>query len=87
MNTSLNKSFRLLSKLTALSLTLTAFGCTQPTDEQAQETSSQSTEVSEDGTPQVVASYSVLCDLTEQIAQTTVGMTCLIDAGDRKSVV
>ncbi|MEL7144059.1 MAG: zinc ABC transporter substrate-binding protein [Cyanobacteria bacterium J06573_11] len=32
--------------------------------------------------PQVVASYSVLCDLTEQIAQDTVDITCLIDAGE-----
>ncbi|MEM7066575.1 MAG: zinc ABC transporter substrate-binding protein [Cyanobacteria bacterium P01_B01_bin.77] len=31
--------------------------------------------------PTVVASYSVLCDLTEQIAQDTVDVTCLIDAG------
>lgn len=33
-------------------------------------------------TPQVVASYSVLCDLTEQIAQDTVDVTCLIEAGE-----
>jgi len=77
----MNKPFRLLSKLTALSLTLTAFSCTQPTDEQAQDTSSQPSEVSAEGTPQVVASYSVLCDLTEQIAQDTVAVACLIDAG------
>lgn len=32
--------------------------------------------------PQVVASYSVLCDLTEQIAQDTVDVTCLIEAGE-----
>ncbi|MEL6554294.1 MAG: zinc ABC transporter substrate-binding protein [Cyanobacteria bacterium J06621_11] len=75
------KSFRLLSKLTALSLTLTAFSCTQPTDEQAQDTSSQPSEVSAEETPQVVASYSVLCDLTKQIAQDTVDVACLIDAG------
>ena len=31
--------------------------------------------------PKVVASYSVLCDLTEQIAQDTVDVTCLIEAG------
>ena len=31
--------------------------------------------------PKVVASYSVLCDLTEQIAQDTVDVICLIDAG------
>ena len=32
--------------------------------------------------PQVVASYSVLCDLTEQIAADTVDVTCLIEAGE-----
>ena len=31
--------------------------------------------------PQVVASYSVLCDLTQQIAQDTVDVICLIEAG------
>ena len=33
-------------------------------------------------TPQVVASYSVLCDITEQIAQDTAEVTCLIEAGE-----
>ncbi|MEM6255727.1 MAG: zinc ABC transporter substrate-binding protein [Cyanobacteria bacterium P01_D01_bin.156] len=32
--------------------------------------------------PTVVASYSVLCDLTEQIAQDTVEVDCLIEAGN-----
>ncbi|MEM6353815.1 MAG: zinc ABC transporter substrate-binding protein [Cyanobacteria bacterium P01_D01_bin.14] len=32
--------------------------------------------------PQVVASYSVLCDLTQQIAEDTVDVTCLIEAGE-----
>ncbi|MEM8503801.1 MAG: zinc ABC transporter substrate-binding protein [Cyanobacteria bacterium P01_D01_bin.1] len=32
--------------------------------------------------PQVVASYSVLCDLAQQIAQDTVDVTCLIEAGE-----
>ena len=31
--------------------------------------------------PKVVASYSVLCDLTQQIAQDTADVTCLIEAG------
>ncbi|MEL7351726.1 MAG: zinc ABC transporter substrate-binding protein [Cyanobacteria bacterium J06560_5] len=31
---------------------------------------------------QVVATYSVLCDLTEQIAETTVDVACLIGAGE-----
>ena len=75
-------SLRFFSKLTALSLALTAFSCTQPESEQAQDTSTQpQAEASAEERPQVVASYSVLCDLTEQIAQTTVDVTCLIDAG------
>ncbi|NEQ54903.1 MAG: zinc ABC transporter solute-binding protein [Leptolyngbya sp. SIO3F4] len=32
--------------------------------------------------PKVVASYSVLCDLTQQIAQDTVDVVCLIEAGE-----
>ena len=32
--------------------------------------------------PKVVASYSVLCDLTQQIAQDTLDVTCLIEAGE-----
>ncbi|MCL1469091.1 metal ABC transporter solute-binding protein, Zn/Mn family [Argonema antarcticum] len=32
--------------------------------------------------PKVVASYSVLCDLTEKIAQDTVDLNCLIDADE-----
>ena len=32
--------------------------------------------------PRVVASYSVLCDLTQHIAQDTVDVTCLIEAGE-----
>ena len=47
--------------------------------------------------PNVVASYSVLCDLTQQIAQDTINLKCLMPAGqdphtyqpttdDRKSI-
>ena len=75
----MNTSLRLFSKLAAFSLALTAVSCTQP--EGAQDTTSSTPETSSEGAPQVVASYSVLCDLTEQIAQTTVDMTCLIKAG------
>ena len=32
--------------------------------------------------PQVVASYSVLCDVTQQIVQDTAEVTCLIEAGE-----
>lgn len=76
----MDKSLRLLSKLTAvslvpLSLVLGVASCTQPSAD-----SNQSEPESASGL-QVVASYSVLCDLTEQIAQSTVDLTCLIDAG------
>ena len=33
-------------------------------------------------TPQIVASYSVLCDLTQQIVQDTAEVNCLIEAGE-----
>lgn len=66
----MDSSLRLLSKLTALSLVLT--GCAQSSSQPAPTADAV----------QVVATYSVLCDLTQQIAQTTVDMTCLMDAGD-----
>ena len=33
------------------------------------------------GEPQVVTTTSVLCDLTEQIAQNTIELICLLDPG------
>ncbi len=78
----MHTSLRLCSKLTAFSLALAVVGCTAPEGNLAQNAGGQSpSEASTEGIPQVVASYSVLCDLTEQIAQTTVGVTCLIGAG------
>ncbi|MEM9003956.1 MAG: zinc ABC transporter substrate-binding protein [Cyanobacteria bacterium P01_F01_bin.86] len=78
----MRKPLRLLSQLTALSCVLSGLSCTQPNSNQSQADSSQpQTEAAAVGSPQVVASYSVLCDMTEQIAQTTVNLTCLIDAG------
>ncbi|MGD1898461.1 MAG: metal ABC transporter solute-binding protein, Zn/Mn family [Phormidesmis sp.] len=61
------------------SLALVAVSCTQPDSNQPQAESG--TEAESVGETQVVASYSVLCDMTEQIAQSTVDLTCLIDAG------
>ncbi|PZO47858.1 MAG: metal ABC transporter substrate-binding protein [Phormidesmis priestleyi] len=78
----MRKPLRLLSKLTALSFALTVVSCAQTEGNQAQDPGSQpQAEAPSEGKPQVVASYSVLCDLTEQIAQTTVDLTCLIGAG------
>ena len=71
----MNRSLRLLSKLTALSLALSGVSCTQTESEPPQG------EASPEVKPQVIATYSVLCDMTEQIAQTTVDLTCLIGAG------
>lgn len=68
----MDSSLRLLSKLTALSLTLTATGCVQSSSPPA-----ETADVA-----QVVATHSVLCDLTQQIAQTTVDVTCLMDSGE-----
>ena len=65
-------SSRLFIKLSALSFALSIVGHTQASHAQA---SAQSN-------AQVVASYSVLCDLTKQLAETTVDVTCLIDAGE-----
>ncbi len=77
----MHTSLRLFSKLTAFSLTLAVVGCTAPEGNRAQSTGDQPQSEASEGTPQVVASYSVLCDLTEQIAQATVDITCLIEAG------
>ena len=73
---------RRFSKLTAFSLALAVVSCTAPKGDRAQNTGSQpQSEASAEGALQVVASYSVLCDLTEQIAKTTVEVACLIEAG------
>ncbi|MEL6161645.1 MAG: zinc ABC transporter substrate-binding protein [Cyanobacteria bacterium J06627_32] len=82
----MHKSLRLLLQLTALSLVLGAASCTQPSTDQAPAGSDQSSaetsaETPAEGSLQVVASYSVLCDMAEQIAQDTVDVACLIDAG------
>ncbi|EDX83268.1 Periplasmic solute binding protein family [Synechococcus sp. PCC 7335] len=58
-----------------MSLVLGAVGCTQSDSTQPQ------TDAESVTGPQVVASHSVLCDMTEQIAQDTVDLSCLIDAG------
>ena len=78
----MNKSLRLLSKLTALSLALSGVSCTQAnTSPQADLSSEPLTEEAAQNALQVIASYSVLCDITEQLAQNTVDVTCLIGAG------
>ncbi len=58
-------------------------GCTQgPTGNAARSSSaSQSTAAAPTESIQVVATTSVLCDLTQQIAQETLDLTCLMDPG------
>jgi manganese/iron transport system substrate-binding protein len=83
----MQKSIRAIAPIAALSFVLITAGCTQPRSEQAQVEGSSQSEGQPENRPaskpkaQVIATYSVLCDLTEQIAQTTVDLTCLIGAG------
>lgn len=67
-----HSSLRLFAKLSAFSFALSIVSHARVGHTQAAAQSST----------QVVASYSVLCDLTEQIAQDTVDLTCLIGAGE-----
>jgi manganese/iron transport system substrate-binding protein len=57
-------------------------GCSQEpvaqNDDAASETAAEEVSVE---LPQVVATTSVICDLTEQIAQDTIALTCLMDPG------
>jgi len=68
--------------IATVSLGLGLVGCSQePTaqsDDAAAETAAEAVSVE---LPQVVATTSVICDLTEQIAQDTIALTCLMDAG------
>lgn len=79
----MNRSFRIL---TLLSFALTVAGCAPAGNEQAtgNEPATGNEQVADNGQakPQVIATHSVLCDLTKQIAQTTVDLTCLIAPGD-----
>jgi len=64
------------------SLGLGLVGCSQEpvaqSDDAASETVAEEVSVE---LPQVVATTSVICDLTEQIAQDTIALTCLMDPG------
>lgn len=65
-----------------VSLGLGLVGCSQApvaqSDDAAAETAAEEVAVE---LPQVVATTSVICDLTEQIAQDTIALTCLMDPG------
>jgi manganese/iron transport system substrate-binding protein len=58
-------------------LALTAFGCAQG----GQEAAIEETAAANPALPNVVATNTVLCNLTEQIAGDTVALTCLLDYG------
>jgi manganese/iron transport system substrate-binding protein len=71
-----------LSYATTLMLAISVIGCTQ-TSQTAQSTNrnaadSDAPAATSDDLPQVVATSTVLCDLTKQIAQETVAVTCLM---------
>ncbi|MGJ3246419.1 MAG: metal ABC transporter solute-binding protein, Zn/Mn family [Elainellaceae cyanobacterium] len=80
----LTKSSKLVVKFGNIAIVSLIFGlasCTQapaPTQTEGREDSSQ-TEASQ--RPQVVATSTVLCDLTQQIAQDTIDLTCLMQPG------
>lgn len=67
----------------AIALLLGSFGCAQPTDSPnataEPATDAPATEAA--SLPQVVATTSVVCDLTEQIAADTIDLVCLMEPG------
>ena len=75
---------RCIGSATVLTLALAGMGCTsnQQTTNSAPNTTSATTPAPVDSNrPKVVATSSVLCDITEKIAQGSVDLTCLIPAG------
>jgi len=82
------KSFSLktrsLGSIAVLAVALGFAGCTssqQATNSSPNTTSAASPSLANNSKPKVVATNSVLCDITEKIAQDTVDLTCLIPAG------
>jgi manganese/iron transport system substrate-binding protein len=73
-----------LVRVAVLAVTLGFAGCTssqQPTNSSSNTTSAASPSSANSSKPKVVATNSVLCDITEKIVQDTVDLTCLIPAG------
>jgi manganese/iron transport system substrate-binding protein len=68
-----------LSGVTALTLAVGLAGCGGQSSEPLNQNQAAST--SSESKPQVVATHSVLCDLTEKIAQDTINLNCLIEGG------
>ena len=77
-------ALRLTKKMAALALTVGLFsGCAQsPESSETSQSTPASTPVAATGKGvKVVASNSVLCDLTKQVAGNTVDLSCLIKPG------
>lgn len=75
---------RFIGNATVLALAFTWVGCTsnqQTTNSSPNTTSASAPTPIDSNRPKVVATSSVLCDITEKIAQDTVDLTCLIPAG------
>ena len=75
---------RFIGSATVLTLALGWVGCTsnpQTTNPAPNTTSATTPAPGDSNRPKVVATSSVLCDITEKIAQDTVNLTCLIPAG------
>lgn len=75
---------RFIGSATVLALALGSVGCTsnqQTTNSSPNTTSATAPTPVDSNRPKVVATSSVLCDITEKIAQDTVNLSCLIPAG------
>ncbi|MGG6268917.1 metal ABC transporter solute-binding protein, Zn/Mn family [Leptolyngbya sp. AN03gr2] len=77
----MDKPFRLRWTVATIAIALSGFACTpqSPSTNQSAPTP-QASPVSE-GVPKVVATNTILCDLTRQIAAATVNLTCLVKPG------
>ncbi|EKU99896.1 ABC-type metal ion transport system, periplasmic component/surface adhesin [Leptolyngbya sp. PCC 7375] len=69
-----------LGWIASVSMLVGLVGCAQPTTQNDTAASGDNTTTAAN-LPQVVATTSVLCDLTQQIAQDTVALTCLMEPG------
>ncbi|MEO1144742.1 MAG: zinc ABC transporter substrate-binding protein [Cyanobacteria bacterium J06638_22] len=71
-------------RMVAIALAIGITGCVQPNsvpDETAEDSASPSAEAEFSDVPLVVATTSVVCDLTQQVAEETVDMVCLLEPG------
>ncbi|MBD0265355.1 MAG: zinc ABC transporter substrate-binding protein, partial [Tolypothrix sp. Co-bin9] len=75
------KTYGLGSAVLVLALGMTSCGVPQQTTNSASDTTATSPSLGNSEKPKVVATSSVLCDLTQEIAQDTIELTCLIPAG------